>query len=428
MLSFVAEQGHPLGELCQINQGIVSGCDKVSKRHIKQYDLPVEVKGTGIFVLTAAEVETLDLTAAEQHILRPWFKNSDIERYWSRSQAKGEYLLYLKDAVIDLPAAIKKHLKPFRPILKVRREVKSGRIKWWELQWPRQQEIFEQPKLLVPQRSKTNTFAYNETAWYASADVYYITQPDAEVKLKYILALLNSSLYYLWFYYKGKKKGNLLELYQKPLTEVPIKVAAAEQQQIFIDLVEEIQTKKKKIKEYQDITFTAVREDKQLTTESTLKEIIKDKNGFKTHYHGQAKIVRSMKVEIKAKKIIIYSAKSSSGYYKLIEFAINNNELRKYIKFYLENMTHQQLEDINQTAESSIINRLVAIRLPGYYEQDKIQAIVDYWEQIKANQQQLQAKLQQLEQEIDELVYQLYDFSTAEIEFLTKKVEELKSN
>jgi len=58
--------------------------------------------------------------------------------------------------------------------------------------------------------------------------------------LKYILALLNSKLYYLWLYYRGKRKGEILELIAKPLSEIPIKKIAKEDQQPFIDLVDKI--------------------------------------------------------------------------------------------------------------------------------------------------------------------------------------------
>jgi adenine-specific DNA-methyltransferase len=85
-----------------------------------------------------------------------------------------------------------------------------------------------------------NTFAYNEIPWYASADVYYITEKSEDVSLKYILALLNSKLYLLWFYFRGKRKGESLELYGTPLSEVPINIIPEIQQKPFIDLVDDI--------------------------------------------------------------------------------------------------------------------------------------------------------------------------------------------
>jgi len=68
-----------------------------------------------------------------------------------------------------------------------------------------------------------NVFGFNSIPWYASVDVYFITDSHDDVtKLKSVLALLNSRLYYFWFYYQGKRKGEALELYQKPLSETPI--------------------------------------------------------------------------------------------------------------------------------------------------------------------------------------------------------------
>ena len=67
-----------------------------------------------------------------------------------------------------------------------------------------------------------NRFAFTSKPWFASADVYFITTKTDRIKLKTILGLLNSRLYYVWLYHKGKKKGDVLELYQNPLSEIPI--------------------------------------------------------------------------------------------------------------------------------------------------------------------------------------------------------------
>jgi len=132
------------------------------------------------------------------------------------------------------------HLFPYKKVLEDRREVKNGVIQWWQLQWPRSSNIFTGKKIVVPQRSKTNTFGYNEIPWYASADVYFITEMDKNIHLKYVLALLNSSPYYLWLYHRGKRKGESLELYQTPLSQVPIPKISLEEQEPFIKRIDEI--------------------------------------------------------------------------------------------------------------------------------------------------------------------------------------------
>ena len=40
----------------------------------------------------------------------------------------------------------------------------------------------------------------------------------------YLLGILNSKLIFFWLTYRGKVKGNTLELYGKPLDELPIKL------------------------------------------------------------------------------------------------------------------------------------------------------------------------------------------------------------
>ena len=100
--------------------------------------------------------------------------------------------------------------------------VLAGEYEWWSIHRSRRTEIFEGPKIVCPQRSGLNTFAYNEQSWYGSADVYYITAKNDNFDLKPILSLLNSKLYYCWFYNRGKRKGEALELFQIPLSELPI--------------------------------------------------------------------------------------------------------------------------------------------------------------------------------------------------------------
>ena len=49
----------------------------------------------------------------------------------------------------------------------------------------------------------------------------------------------------MWLYHKGKRKGEILELYQKPLSEIPIKKVFADVQSSIVKIVDEIITLKK---------------------------------------------------------------------------------------------------------------------------------------------------------------------------------------
>jgi len=232
ILNKIKMQGAGLVRFCNVNQGIISGADKVTQKHLRRYRIKAQV-GDGIFVLQRQEIDYLGISRSEREIMKPWFKNSDVGRYWTNISC-CEYLIHADKRLKNLERnSIREHLMKFKDIL----DHSTDNSPY--LHRPRDID-FCGPKIVAPQRSPSNTFGYNEVPWYASADVYFITEKDADVKLKYVLALLNSSLYYLWLYFKGKRKGEALELYQVPLSEVPIKAVPLNEQKRFISRVDQI--------------------------------------------------------------------------------------------------------------------------------------------------------------------------------------------
>lgn len=218
-----------IGGICNVNQGIISGADKVTRVHISKYKLEAKL-GQGIFVLSKNEVVKLNLSQKDSKILKPWFKNSDVSKWATRNET-NEKIIYADKRKMNLEGNnIKKYLIQFIKVLN------NSTSNSPYLHRPRDIN-FDGPKIVAPQRSKYNTFGYNRVPWYASADVYFITSKENNINLKYILGLLNSKLYYLWLYYEGKRKGSQLELYQVPLSNVPIRLADEKYQAEMIDLV-----------------------------------------------------------------------------------------------------------------------------------------------------------------------------------------------
>jgi len=192
-----------LSDRFRVNQGIVSGMDR--RDH------------SPVFVLEPGE--GLDLPT---EMLVPWYKNSDIRRY-APAEKSERRLIYLSNESEEIvPELILKHFEPYREFLMRRRECANGKRPWYGLQWPRNSEIFRGPKLVAPQRCAENRFAYTEKPWFASADVYFITEPSDGCSLFALMAYLNSDCLYYWFYQCGKRKGTILELYATPLKGVPI--------------------------------------------------------------------------------------------------------------------------------------------------------------------------------------------------------------
>jgi len=251
LLAKMKAQGEPLEAICYVNQGLRTGADKVSNKHFETCSLDTKrfTKGEGIFILRQAEVARLSLTGYERKRILPLFKNSDVHKYVceSNSQFKFIDLSWPGDRELDLSLVpnLIRHLSKYREILENRKENANGLDKaiakgfWWPMSVRRKLD-FSQEKIVAPQRSRSNVFGYNNIPWYASADVYFITTKMPSVALKFVLALLNSKLYFVWLYFKGKRKGEMLELYQKPLSEIPIKLVSAQEQNPFVAIVDKI--------------------------------------------------------------------------------------------------------------------------------------------------------------------------------------------
>ena len=114
---------------------------------------------------------------------------------------------------------------------------------YFVLFYPRDKQIFENIKIVNSRRAKFNHFAIEEDGMYEQSDIVITTLKEGlkrEYSLMYLLCLLNSTLYYYWFYYKGKRKGETLELFQKPLSEVPIKKIPYEAQHPFNKIAQQI--------------------------------------------------------------------------------------------------------------------------------------------------------------------------------------------
>lgn len=231
-------KGIKIGKICNVNQGIVSGADKLTTGHINKFDIEGQ-KGEGIFVLTTDEAKDKMFEPQEIELLKPFFKNSDISRYKSNAET-DKSIIYIDrnlKRIDDKYPNIQKHLSRYYPVLSQRRETITGSIEYFHLHWGRDERIFKGEKIVAPQRSKLNTFAYNNIPWYSSADVYYITSKNKNIELKYLLGILNSKLYYVWLYFRGKRKGEMLELYQTPLKEIPV-VLSENKMQTMIELID----------------------------------------------------------------------------------------------------------------------------------------------------------------------------------------------
>ena len=252
----ILEDSDLLGDIKKVSQGIITGADKVTQRHLNNIKLKDIEKNEGVYVLSVDELNSLNLNKDEMQLIKPFFKNSDVYKYYTNEEPEKFLVYATRDLDINKYPNIKKHLYKYSKIIKARSqdrgEIKAALKlgKWWVVFASRNDTNFEDEKIVAPQRSPTNTFGYNSVKWYGSADVYFITNNSNSdnISLKYILSLLNSKLYYFWLVNKGKTKGDLLELYYTPLTEIPIKIIGEKEQEPFINLADNLIKLNKELK------------------------------------------------------------------------------------------------------------------------------------------------------------------------------------
>jgi adenine-specific DNA-methyltransferase len=189
-----ASQGS-LSDICESYQGIISGCDKA-------------------FIIDYKDEQ---LFGIEKELLRPWIKSSHILK--GEVRMTDEAIIYSNDIKDQeaYPYAIK-HIEEYKDKLTKRRECISGGRRWYELQWGRKKEVFEDAKIIFPYKANCNRFALDKGSYF-SADVYALKlKENCNFSYDFLVKLLNSKIYEFYFKSFAKKLGgDLYEYYPNNL-------------------------------------------------------------------------------------------------------------------------------------------------------------------------------------------------------------------
>ena len=216
-----------LGDVASVSPGLITGADRTN-RDVAKWG---KQRARGVYVLTEKEVERLRLSQAELALVKPWVKNSHVQRW--RFRQSGLRLLYIdRKPDPDKMPKLSRHLKSHRALLGGRYDVVGSQKPWWRIVRPRKREQFESdvPKLLVPYKARVNRFAVDYEGRFCSADVYCIN-PKPDVIPEYLCCLLNSQPLAFYLRCIAKKMGHLYEYYAHTLVRLPVKVAEREVQE-----------------------------------------------------------------------------------------------------------------------------------------------------------------------------------------------------
>jgi hypothetical protein len=169
------------------------------------------------------------------NFLKKRLSDNQIEKY--AITPATNYLLYF-EGVNDfkkLPARIRQYLLDHKTRLANRSAKKNqNRLPWWNYTAPTHKDYYNDDKLWCSSKNHKTGFAYDDTREYVGlTDTMVIFDTNQVISLKYLLALLNSSL--LTFRYQAIGQTSI-----KGIGQLPIVLADKKTQQRFTTLVDYI--------------------------------------------------------------------------------------------------------------------------------------------------------------------------------------------
>jgi type I restriction-modification system DNA methylase subunit len=214
-----------LGDLCNLSPGIQTGADKVTRKHYLDGLIHEDSINEGIYVIDNTFKEKLN--PKERSLAKPYFKNSDISRYYVPNASDDNIIISnLIDDIEQYPH-IKKHLLKYKKILDARyrnfalkNSDQKGR--WWDMYGYRPNTNFDGSKIIFPYRSSDSKFAYTDKPFYSAMDIYFITELKDNYDYLGLLGILNSKLMTYYFKSNMKRKGKIIEFSITPMKKVPI--------------------------------------------------------------------------------------------------------------------------------------------------------------------------------------------------------------
>jgi len=262
----------------------------------------------------------------------------------------------------------------------------EGRKEWFEIWNPRSYNWFNQPKIITPNLSTENNFAFDEDGVFLDHDCYGIILKDKKRdNYLFILGLLNSRL--LEFYLKQISpyaSGKYYRYMTGYLENLPIKLPeTAEEKKIANEII-------KKVDEILELHKSGIVDiDAVLDGEETEKLCNFPKVTFNISDNTKFE-----KIKAEDSKIFINSQDS---------IEIKDRKIKDFVEIYL-NSNSEKL------AKAKDVKNII-LNIPVPKSDEVLKEII---KKSDADQSQIKEKIKKLEDEINDLVYQIYGITKEE--------------
>lgn len=188
-----------------------------------------------------------DATENEQRILDntifPILQGRNLKKY-SYSYNDKYMIVTPRGYNIDRTPALKKYMLTHYDAL----NSKSGNNEWYELQASPSETMLRnmhKEKIMWGEISDKAKFTYDDGRYFAEATTFFMTTDDNDVSLKYLLAILNSTLSEWYFHKIATTTGMGTNRWKKyKLEQLPVARPTKEQEQQIVTIVDQILQKK----------------------------------------------------------------------------------------------------------------------------------------------------------------------------------------
>jgi adenine-specific DNA-methyltransferase len=200
----------------ELAQGIVFPQDFLNKKG--QSILGHHKVGDGIFGLSLAELNNLNLLEKEKTLIKPYFTSDQIFRYYT-SEHNAMWMIYTDSSFKDSHSLnsyphIKRHLDQFVDII-------TSDNKPYGLHRARNQRFFTGEKIICQRKCVGQpVFSYSDFDCYVTQT--FIAIKSSRWNYKALTGILNSKIIAFWLHSKGKMQGANYQVDSEPLQQIPL--------------------------------------------------------------------------------------------------------------------------------------------------------------------------------------------------------------
>ena len=150
----------------------------------------ISTGGDKVFRLRKEFIDSMSFEAQPIHKV---LVGAEIDKYLIKDS--GHAIIYsTKQTNIPSFPNIYEYLKPFEKQLSKKRETQKGTLPWWCLHWPRYEQLFTEPKIIMRQTSDCIRCVYDENKFYVLNSILIFKKNTGQYDYKYIASVLNSKL------------------------------------------------------------------------------------------------------------------------------------------------------------------------------------------------------------------------------------------